>query len=417
MQNAECKWEVDAWVRPSAAIPRFAFRIPHWCPSASRSSVIHRVLVASLVYVEPTTRGKLRALAARGLDLTVAVPQRWRDPVLGRVRECTWERREGLEMFPIPVRHSGDDEQARFGGRELAALLRDKRPDLLQIEAEPETALARQLVRSAARLKIPTVLVTLANVDGRRSMVAGWRRRRTLRRLAGALAASSGAAALVRRDSPALPIAIVPPQGAPVPTTPTRHTHHGLAIGFVGRLVPHRGLDTLLEALSRHRHLDWRLTVVGDGPERERLERLASDLRLAARIRWAGALPPERMPELWPGLDVLVVPSRPTASWNEPTSATLLEAMANEVAVIGSDTGVLPELIDAAGLVTPSGDADALAEGLLRIFDQETRTHLAHAARARALQLYSDEAIAERTMAFWEQVLREPGRKSGKPAS
>jgi len=373
--------------------------------------VIHRVLIASLAYVEPTTRGKLRALAARGLDLTVAVPQRWRDPVLGRVRECTWERREGLEMFPIPVRHSGDADRARFGGRELAALLRDKRPDLVQIEAEPETAMARQIVRLSARLRIPTVLVTLANLEGRQSVFGGWRRRRTLRRLAGALAGSTGAAALVRRDTPALPVDVVPPLGAVVPTTPARRAHHGLAIGFVGRLVPHRGLDTLLEALSRHRHAQWRLTVVGDGPERERLERLASDLRLAARIRWAGALPPDSMADVWPSLDVLVVPSRPTAAWNEPASATLLEAMANAVAVIGSDTGVLPELIDAAGLVTPSGDADALAQALEGVLDRERCASLAHAARARALQLYSDEAIAERTMAFWERLMSQTDQR------
>ncbi len=370
--------------------------------------MLRRVLVASHVYVEPTTRGKLRALAARGLDLTVAVPQRWRDPLLGRVRECTWERREGLELFPIPVRHAGDPTRVRFGGRELAALLRDKRPELVQIEAEPETALARQLVRFTARLNIPTVLVTTANVDGDRSWVAGWRRRRTLRRLAGALAASAGAAALVRRDTPALPVGVVPPHGAAVPPAPTRQAHEGLAIGFVGRLVPHRGLDTLLEALARHRHSVWRLTVVGDGPERERLEGLATDLRLAARIRWAGALPPKRMPELWPTLDLLVVPSRPTSSWNEPAGTTLLEAMAHEVAVIGSDTGVLPELIDEAGLVTPWGDADALAGALERVFDPQTRTHLAQAARARALQLFSDEAIAERTMAFWAELLAHP---------
>jgi glycosyltransferase involved in cell wall biosynthesis len=380
--------------------------------------VIHRVLVASHVYVEPTTRGKLRAMAARGLELTVAVPQRWRDPVLGRVRECTWERREGLEMFPIPVRHSGDPQRTYFGRRELSALLRDKRPDIVQVEAEPETPLARQLVSYAARLKIPSVLVTLTNVDGGSSdLFAGWKRRRTLRRLAGALAASAGAAALVRRDRPDLRVSIVPPQGAPAPTTPQRVAHEGLAIGFVGRLVPYRGLDTLLEALAHHRHADWRLTVVGDGPERERLERLASDLRLAARIRWVGALPPERMPELWPALDVLVVPSRATASWNEPASATLLEAMAHEVAVIGSDAGVLPELIDEAGLVTAAGDADALAAALLRVFDHETRLRLAQAARARALQNYSDEAIAERTMAFWEELLTHPARRSASPAS
>lgn len=370
--------------------------------------MLRRVLVASHVYVEPTTRGKLRALAARGIDLTVALPQQWRDPTLGRVRECTWERREGLELFPIPVRHSGDPGRARFGSRALAALLRDKRPELVQIEAEPETAMARQLVRFAARLKIPTVLVTTNNLDGNRSLVADWRRGRTLRRITGALAASAGAAALIRRDVPALPVGVVPPQGAAAPPGPVRQAHDGVAIGFVGRLVPHRGLDTLLEALARHRHAVWRLTVVGDGPERERLERLATDLRLAARIRWVGALPPERVSELWPTLDLLVVPSRPTASWNEPVNATLLDAMAHEVAVIGSDTGVLPELIDAAGLVTPAGDADALAGALGRVLDPTARAQLAQAARARALQLFSDDAIAERTMAFWAELLPHP---------
>ncbi|MGH7539314.1 MAG: glycosyltransferase family 4 protein, partial [Gemmatimonadales bacterium] len=190
-----------------------------------------------------------------------------------------------------------------------------------------------------------------------------------------------------------------------VPPTPAHQSHEGLAVGFVGRLVPQRGLDTLLQALAYHRHAVWRLTVVGDGPERERLERLASDLRLAARIRWAGALPPERMADVWPGLDVLVVPSRPTAGWNEPSGTTLLEAMAHEVAVIGSETGVLPELIGEAGIVTPPGDAGALASALVRALAPSERAALAQAARARGLKLFSDEAIAERTVQFWQQAL------------
>lgn len=376
---------------------------------------MRRVLIASPTYIEPTARGKLHALAARGLDLTVAIPQRWRDLVLGRQLESTWERQQALEVFPIPVSHPGDLEYARFGRRELAALLRDKRPELIQIEAEPETALARQLVRLATRLKIPAVLATAANVDGARTWSAGWRRRRTLKRLAGALAASTGAATLVRRDVPTLPVGVVPQRGAHVPPKPVHEPHEGLTIGFVGRLVPQRGLDTLLQALAQHRHTLWRLSVVGDGPERERLERLASELHLAARIRWTGALPPERMPELWHKFDVLVVPSRPTAYWNEPNGTTLLEAMAHEVAVIGSDTGVLPELIGDAGIVTPPGEAEALAAALTRLLDPGERAALAQAARARALKLFSDDAIAERTLRFWQEMLERPRGSSPGP--
>ena len=369
---------------------------------------MRRVLIVSPSYVEPTARGKLHALAARGLDLTVAIPQRWRDPVLGRVRESTWERQQALEVFPIPVSRPGDPEHSRFGRRELRALVRDKRPELMQVEAEPETALARQLVRLAARLKIPAVLATAANVDAARSWAAGWRRRRTLGRLTGALAASLGAATLVRRDVPTLLVGVVPQRGTHVPPKSAHEPHEGLTIGFVGRLVPQRGLDTLLQALTQHRHAVWRLTVIGDGPERERLERLASELHLAARIQWAGALPPERMPELWQRLDVLVVPSRPTARWNEPNGTTLLEAMAHEVAVIGSDTGVLPELIGDAGIVTPPGEAEALASALRRALDPGERAALAGAARARALKQFSDDAIAERTLRFWQEMLERP---------
>jgi len=367
---------------------------------------MHRVLIASHVYVEPTARGKLRALAGRGLELTVAVPQRWRDPILDRTRETSWERTQALEIFPIPVSHSGEPGQARFGTRALAALVRDKRPELVQIEAEPESAMARQLVRVAARLHVPTVIVTEANVDGA-TWVERWRRRRVLRRLAGALAASDGAALLVRRDAPDLPVAVVPPQGASAPPTAAHAPHEHVVIGFVGRLVPHRGLDTLLQALAQHRDVPWRLIVAGDGPERERLERLASELRLPARVRWAGALPPERIAELWPDIDLLVVPSRPTATWNEPTGAMLLEAMAHEVAVIGSQAGVLPELIGTAGLVTPPSDAAALSAAIGQMLHFEVRAPFARAARARALELFSDDAVAEQTMAFWQRVARK----------
>jgi glycosyltransferase involved in cell wall biosynthesis len=371
---------------------------------------MRRVLIAGHVYVEPTARGKLRALAGRGVELTVAVPQRWRDPILDRTRETTWERQQALEVFPIAMRNVADPMQARFGARALAALVRDKRPELVQVEAEPETALARQLVRLATRMRVPTVLVTTTNINGSLSWLGGVRRRRILRRLSGALAGSTGAAEMVRRDAPAIPVAVLPPQGAAVPPAPSHDQHEGLTIGFVGRLVPHRGLDTLLGALARHRHESWRLIVAGDGPERERLERLASELRLAARVHWVGALPPEQLAARWPSWDALVVPSRPSSTWNEPTGTTLLEAMAHEIAVIGSDTGVLPELIGPAGIVTPAGEADAMAAAIGEILDPERRGALARAARARALELYSDDAVAERTVAFWQSLPRQKAR-------
>src|SRR2546430_12588197 len=82
-------------------VPRSDFRLP-------RSRAMRRILIVSHTYIPPSNRGKLRALAARGLEVTVGVPQRWRETVLGLTLEVAWERQNGVEVFPLPVRHHGD---------------------------------------------------------------------------------------------------------------------------------------------------------------------------------------------------------------------------------------------------------------------------------------------------------------------
>jgi glycosyltransferase involved in cell wall biosynthesis len=227
-----------------------------------------------------------------------------------------------------------------------------------------------------------------------------------LRKLTGLVAGSDLAGTLVRQDAPNLPIAVIPQLGALAPHEPQHIPHEGLAIGFVGRLVPQKGLDNLLQALASQRGLKWRLTIVGDGPEREPLEALASELRLAARVRWTGGLPSDQVANLWPDLDVLVMPSQASEDFREANGQVLMEAMANEVAVLGTDSGVIPELIGDAGIVVPANDVSALAWALEKMAEQATRKGLAQAARARALRLYSDDAIAERTLQFWQQVVK-----------
>ncbi len=367
---------------------------------------MRRVLIISHTYIPPANRGKLRALAARGLDVTVGVPQRWREEgVLGRTLEVAWERQGGVEVFPVAAHHSGGPDTLRFAGRALVSLLRDKRPDLIQVEEEPTARAARQVVRAACALALPAVLFTHHNVDVPLPFFAAWRRRRMLRRAKGAIAGSEAAAALLKRLVPELAVAVIPQLGVQVPTAPEHAHHEGLAIGCVGRLVPEKGIDTLLQALAEHRADRWHLTVVGDGPDRERLERLATELRLAARVRWMGALPPEQVPRLWPELDVLVLPSRALATWAEPAAHVVAEAMAHEVAVVGTSAGATPEVIGDAGLVVPPDDPLALAGALRRLAAPEARRPFAQAGRARAMQWLSNDAVAERTVSFWRELL------------
>src|SRR2546422_6363755 len=90
---------------------------------------MHRVLIISHTYIPPSNRGKLRALAARGLEVTVGVPQRWRDLVLGRTLEIAWERQNGVEVFPLPARSEEHTSELQSRLHLVCRLLLEKKKE------------------------------------------------------------------------------------------------------------------------------------------------------------------------------------------------------------------------------------------------------------------------------------------------
>jgi glycosyltransferase involved in cell wall biosynthesis len=156
---------------------------------------------------------------------------------------------------------------------------------------------------------------------------------------------------------------------------------------FLGRLVSDKGVEILIEALSRlaAEGLAPRLTVVGEGPERARLEAQAAGLGLADRVDFLGLRTGEELVRLLNEHRILVVPSR----YNEPFGIVALEGIACGCVVVGSSGGGLPEAIGPCGLTFPNGDAAALANilaGLLRdpqAGDDLTRHAAAHLALHR----------------------------------
>jgi glycosyltransferase involved in cell wall biosynthesis len=83
----------------------------------------------------------------------------------------------------------------------------------------------------------------------------------------------------------------------------------------------------------------------------------------------------------------------------------LVEAMAHEVVVVGSTAGLIPEVVGEAGVTVAPEDASSLAEALRRLGPAAARLPLAQAGRARAMKLFSDDAVAERTLVFWKEIL------------
>ena len=362
-----------------------------------------RAVIVSTTYIEPATRGKLKALVSLGCTLSVAVPARWSTTARSSVLTASWGNDGGVRIVPIPVTVPRGDS-AQWSRRDLDRLFGDFRPEIVQIEAEPWSAVAATTSARADRLKIPLTIFGWESVGRAFSFTERWRRTRTLRRARGLIGGNRLAAALLSRAHPGIPVTVIPQVGLTPPTEARRPDHAELAIGFVGRLVPEKGLDSLFRAcvklLGR-----WSLMVVGSGPAQEQLEVLAERLGIASRITWRGAVPSEALKDLWPTLDCLVVPSRSTPHWVETFHPALVEAMGHGVPVIGSDNGALPDIIANAGLIIPEDDVAALTGALQRLADTpRERLRLGQEARLRVMAEYIDDAVARRTLEFWRQL-------------
>jgi glycosyltransferase involved in cell wall biosynthesis len=180
-------------------------------------------------------------------------------------------------------------------------------------------------------------------------------------------------------------------------------------VAFAGRLVPKKGIDVLLDAVALvvAEMPEARLLLAGDGPERRRVEGTVAASGLASNIVALGHQPRAELERLLASAWVQAVPSR----WEEPFGNAAAEAMMRGTAVVASDTGGLPELVQdgITGFLVPRGDANALAQALLRVLgDAELAERLGARARARALAELTEDRMLDRFLELYEQLLRQP---------
>jgi glycosyltransferase involved in cell wall biosynthesis len=368
-----------------------------------------RAVIVSHLYADPANRAKLRELAGLGVSLAVAVPDKWAAGD-GKARSTSWGDDGGVRVVPVPViGRVAEPGRLHWNRKTLRRLLTDFRPDLLHIEEEPWTQPASLALGLARRLGIRSVLSTAESLPGRYSIAQRFRRERSLRLATGVIGINRLAVDLAIKRRPKVPHLALPQIGITPPPAVTRVPHPGLAIGFLGRLVPERGLDILFRACVGLAG-KWTLTVIGTGPSQEELEALSERLGISARVSWLGALPREEVDQVWPRLDCLVFPARTTARWVATTARAALHAMANGVPVLASDSGALPEIVGDAGRIVPEEDVAALSAALEALHNNRSECErLGTAARRRIMDEFSDAAIAARTLTFWRSLTPATG--------
>jgi rhamnosyl/mannosyltransferase len=214
------------------------------------------------------------------------------------------------------------------------------------------------------------------------------------------LAASSPVLARSGRSIQVVPFGIDPAPWSAV--TPTRDG----PFLFVGRLVPYKGLDLLLDALAEVPAA--RLILVGDGPDRSALNKQAAALGIADRIRFVGSLQQEGIVDLMADARALVLASRDVS---ETFGLVQLEAMAAGLPVVASDlpTGIREVGVDGETcLLVPPGDAAALASAMRRLQDEpDLARRLGEAGRRRFAEHFTRQVMVARVLEWYRSLLAE----------
>jgi glycogen(starch) synthase len=173
----------------------------------------------------------------------------------------------------------------------------------------------------------------------------------------------------------------------------------------LGRLVREKGFDIALQALANiaGRFPDVHLTIAGDGPERESLQKLAAGLRLNGHVGFTGMLAPGEVPELLAGANIVLLPSR-----REGLPVVALEAACAARPVIASRTGGLAEVVvdRATGLLIDIDATEQLVEKTVDLLTQpELAARMGRAARQRVLDHFSWQGYVQAHLGLYRQLV------------
>jgi glycosyltransferase involved in cell wall biosynthesis len=370
-------------------------------------AVLHLVAPGEVGGGESVLLGLTIGLHRRGLRVGVA-------PVLSSSPErhplVRALRAADVPVQPILVPRRGYVRERR----EIRRLLEQRRPDVVHTHGYRADLLHAGIAR---RLGIPTV----TTIHGSSRM--SWRTAiyeaiqfRLLRRFQAVVAVSRPLVADVERAGvPAERIRLVPNSwdgradllSRSEARKRLRLPPDAFVIGFVGRLIPVKGCDIFLRALSRVADAgDGVLgSIIGDGPERQSLEALSADLGLAGRVRFHGSQ--QDAATLFRAFDVWVLSSR-----SEGTPMALFEAMAAGVPIVAAKVGgVADALSDREGFLVAPQDPDGLARCIEDILaGRGAPRERTAAASARLVEQFGPDQWIDRHLAVYREVVRSRER-------
>lgn len=348
---------------------------------------------------------KLEYIAAHDdVELLTLVPPNWRDE--RGIQRLERVHTHGYRLQQTAMLLNGNFHLHLYP--EFGDYLHEFQPDIVHIDEEPYNIATWHALLLARRYGARTIFFSWQNINRRYPLPFRWGERWVLDHIDCALMGTQSAAQVWREKGYRGPIEVIPQFG----TDPELFRPHAerpsrpFTIGYVGRLVEEKGVHLLLEAASLLAG-DWQVRIVGGGPLQDALVAFAAELGIAQQVIFVGQVPSMQMPAEYAQFDTLALPSLTRPNWKEQFGRVLIEAMACGLPVVGSDSGAIPDVIGAGGLIFPEGDIAGLA-GHLRALQTKAdlRDLFGMAGRRRVLGSFTHERIAADTVAVYRNLLQ-----------
>jgi glycosyltransferase involved in cell wall biosynthesis len=356
-----------------------------------------------------TYQRKLEEIARHeDIDLTVIVPPTWKDARGMLPLERTYT--SGYQLLAEPLRFNGSFHLHYYPT--LAQRIAELQPHIVHIDEEPYNLATFHALRLARRAGAKSLFFTWQNIDRRYPPPFSWIEKWVLKHIDHAIAGTEEAAEVWKKKGYCGPLDVIPQFGVDpdiflpkLDGDDSSASNRPFVIGYAGRLVPEKGLDLAIDAVTRLPG-KWLLSIAGDGPEQARLSEKAGLCNIGGSVHFPGPIASTDMPDYYRSLDALVLPARTMPNWKEQFGRMLIEGMACGVPVIGARSGAIPEVIGDAGLTFPEGDADALRDCLLSIIEHpRLRQQLIEAGRQRVQEHFTQRQIADQTVDVYRKML------------
>lgn len=354
-----------------------------------------KVLYMGRAHISRIVREKLNELAkCKDLKVGLIAPKRWTAELKKYCLEDDPDQR--YELFKSNLIFFRNNSSLVFYFPLLKYLLKFK-PDIIHIEEEPWLLASFQII-FLSKLFLPKTKIisfTWENIYHDRKFPLSFFESYSLKHSDFMIAGNKDGKEILLKKDFKNKIKVLPHIGINLSLYKKRKKKtKKFTVGYVGRLIQEKGLDSLFKAFAGLK--DSSLLIVGDGPYKKDLMKLAEKLNIKDRVKFTGTVPFEKVPDYMSDMDVLVLPSLTTKNWKEQFAYVILEAMACEVPVVASSSGENPNSIGDAGLIFKENDERDLLEKINKIKnDKRLRNNLIKKGKKRVLNFTTDKIVKE----------------------